>query len=744
MEPMESSAIAALVKYFNIVSIAVLALFAVFGAIVIFCGKSRINIIKNMALLSAFCVAVLAAFGLEATVFNFQRYLKLFAGPEHKIVEVSPENPNLYLTSGGKFAEFLTEKDQNGNVLSKIIFKDLNIKVTSVFLEAEFANTETGEISIEWTDEGGDGIHKLQKKLLKRLPMTNYTPLQSYGNVSELKIIFAELNIIDAYIGYSNVTLNKTIPFYISGLRLIIVSLLLFAAICLFRKEQRVKAAYYLFDYRFNPSDRKQNIVYALSIILLILFSYICINTSYSKSYFEFHTHQQYNKYLVDALAEGRTWLNYGNPENLLKAERPYDNAYRIANGYKFNTDVMWDWAWYKGKFYCYYGVVPAVILYLPYKLITGEYLSNGGGIFIFTSVIIILMAILWRFCVRKYMPDARFAFYILSYFTLFFASGMFVMLRFNRFYSVVQTAGLMFALAGCLLLLKSVENEKINRLKLFFACLCLALVVGCRPNMIFVSLLVPVILWRYRSWKLFLFVAIPYSIVAIPLCVYNYVRFDSIFEFGVRYSLTGGDISAFDKLNLFGKIIKTFWASACFLFTPNKYSMYFPFVECYPPPQGYGIINPGQPGCGMANFPIVFCLLYLFKNIIDKKQATQQEITFNSAQRVSLIFIIIAAIIAITTSFVMDFSGRYLLDFAVFVIIPSLFCAHHWYAGPDSMPQKEERLSVVLVLLTVSIFVGSFLCVSGTFTAENGAQVFYDPVLYRYLEYSLTFFREF
>jgi hypothetical protein len=746
---MESSTVAKLVEYFNNASISVLALFAVFGAIKVFWRKIlRVDASptakgqkSGYALFSAFCLAAIAAFAFEATFFNFQPYLKLFAGPELESTDVSPENPQILRTTGGVSAEILTETDEKTNLTSGgVRFKNLNMNVTSIFVAVEFDEAETMEMKILWTD-GLSNANSFTKKLYKRVPRENYTPLQPYGKVSELKIMFSAPNNAESTINIASIALNKRIPFYFSGLRLIVVSFALFALICLFRKGPRAQAAYRLFDYKFNPANRKQNIVYALSVVLLIFFSYLCINTSHAKSYFEYPVHQQYNNFLVDALMEGRTWLNYGTPENLLKAERPYDNNYRIANGYKFNSDVMWDWAWYKGKFYCYYGVVPAVILYLPYKLIFGEYLSNNGGIFVFTSVIIILMALLWRFCVKKYMPNAGFAFYMLSFFTLFFASGIFVQLRYIRFYSIVQTAGLMFALAGSLLLLKSVENEKINRLKIFFACLCLALIAGCRPSMIFMSVLVPVVLWKHRSWKLLPVVVIPYVIVAVPLCVYNYVRFDSIFEFGINYTLGAYNAGGTKLISPFGKIIQVFMAFTSYLFAPGRYSLYFPFVEGYPLKDAYvmGMYLQNQPGVGLVNFPIVFCLLYLFKNILNKKQAAERD----TARPILRGGIIAAAITVICDSLMVGFQGRYLLDFAFFVILPSLFCAYSWCADTDTItPQNKNRWGVVYTLLAVSIFVGLFLCVTGVFVAGIAGEMFYNQALYRYLECSLGIFR--
>jgi len=289
-------------------------------------------------------------------------------------------------------------------------------------------------------------------------------------------------------------------------------------------------------------------------------------------------------------------------------------------------------------------------------------------------------------------MPNMGFVFYMLSFLTLFFASGIFAQLRFTRVYSIVQTAGVMFALAGCLLLLKSVENEKVNRLKLFFACLCLALLVGCRPNMIFVSLLVPIMLWKHRSWKLLTVVAIPYVIVAIPLCVYNYVRFDSIFEFGIKKVLSTYCFGKGAEIIVpFGLLIKIFRAFTYYVLAPGKYSLQFPFVEGYTLSDEYmmGMLYIQLPGLGMVNFPIVICLLCLFKNIMDKESGRD-----GAARHTTLMwgFIAGAAIIAVVDSLMIGFQGRYLFDFATFIILPSLFCAHYWCAGHNGTLQNRNR----------------------------------------------------
>lgn len=366
--------------------------------------------------------------------------------------------------------------------------------------------------------------------------------------------------------------------------------------------------------------------------------------------------------------------------------------------------------------------------------MITGNYLSNTAGIFLFAAVTIALLALLWRYCVKRWMPNFQFVFYILSFLTLFFAGGFYGPLRMTRFYSIPQIAGVMFAVAGTLLLLKSIEKESVNRLKLFFACLCLALVVGCRPNLIFVSLLVPIVLWKYRSWKLLLFISIPYVCVAIPLCMYNYDRFGSIFEFGQKYCTTVQNLTSYMLLNPIGKFIKVFEACVYYLFYPNKYMLHFPFVETFQPKSSdfitLGLFRQYERGSAMVDFPIVFCLFYMFKNILRNNKPAIFSLLLG--------FLSIAVIIMMVDSLITGFMGRYVVDFAIFFILPSLFCAYYWCSEHSGygIYQNKKRLSIVYVLLAVGIFIGLFLFVDGT------PYLYHDLTLSRYLESSLGIIR--
>jgi len=266
---LETSTIAMLGRFFNIISTVALALFAVYGMIIIIGGILRRRDIggpgKGSArkspdacrshrqagkriFLQAFCVAALAAFALEATAFNFQHYLKFFAGPELQTENVSPENPNLLRNSDGTLAEIVTAKT-NGSISKGIRFKNLNRKVTSIFAQIEFTAGKAAEMQVQWTDEKSTG--SLTKKIYKYKPHENYAPIRPSGKVSELIVLFKGIEN-GTSVNLVQVALNRQIPFYFNGLRLIILSLLIFAVLAVCGRERRAKVSYLLNEEKYN------------------------------------------------------------------------------------------------------------------------------------------------------------------------------------------------------------------------------------------------------------------------------------------------------------------------------------------------------------------------------------------------------------------------------------------------------------------------------------------------------------
>lgn len=60
--------------------------------------------------------------------------------------------------------------------------------------------------------------------------------------------------------------------------------------------------------------------------------------------------------------------------------ENPYDTIALQAAGIGYRAD----YAYHNGKYYVYFGIVPVLLLYLPYYLLTGGALQNYVAVFVF------------------------------------------------------------------------------------------------------------------------------------------------------------------------------------------------------------------------------------------------------------------------------------------------------------------------------------------------------------------------
>ena len=72
-------------------------------------------------------------------------------------------------------------------------------------------------------------------------------------------------------------------------------------------------------------------------------------------------TFEQYGR-VADALIHGRVWVDLPVDPALQAVDNPYDAATRsrlLADG----VQLFWDYAYYDGHWYSYFGVLPAVLL---------------------------------------------------------------------------------------------------------------------------------------------------------------------------------------------------------------------------------------------------------------------------------------------------------------------------------------------------------------------------------------------
>jgi hypothetical protein len=87
----------------------------------------------------------------------------------------------------------------------------------------------------------------------------------------------------------------------------------------------------------------------------------------------------EYYPLLTDAFLAGQTSLLIEPPAELLALPNPYDP---IANAQLRLHDV----SLYQGKYYLYFGPVPALTLFLPFRVLTGIHLPSRAAVAIFCA----------------------------------------------------------------------------------------------------------------------------------------------------------------------------------------------------------------------------------------------------------------------------------------------------------------------------------------------------------------------
>ena len=199
-----------------------------------------------------------------------------------------------------------------------------------------------------------------------------------------------------------------------------------------------------------------------------------------------------YNKYFVDALIQGNLSIDLKPPKELEDLDNPYD----IKQREDANISYSFDTVYYNGKYYVYFGAVPAVLLFVPYKLITGQYLSIEIGTMIFVVLSIIINIKLTIEIYKRWFKDIPFGL-LLIFIIGNLISGLYIWNTWRIWaYELTIIAGLFFVQLGIFLILKATDdkdNKTKNLIYLFLSCLSMALSVGCRPILVLASaLLIP------------------------------------------------------------------------------------------------------------------------------------------------------------------------------------------------------------------------------------------------------------
>lgn len=258
---------------------------------------------------------------------------------------------------------------------------------------------------------------------------------------------------------------------------------------------------------------------------------------------------------LAHSLLNGRLDLELDPPEALVAMENPYDTAARAAQA----PDALWDVAYYNGRYYVYFGVVPCLLFQLPFEAITGvQDLPPCIGMIVMTIAAVFAAFGLVKQAARRWFPRISAAAYLIASSAVAGCGQLYYLLLRPSVYEYVILCGASFVMLGLWQWMAAantpVEHRKTMIAHLMLGSLCMALVAGCRPQMeIFAFLALPIFWNRYVTQRRlftrkgaveFALFLLPVLLVAAGLMWYNYARFGSPFDFGANYNLTSNDMT--------------------------------------------------------------------------------------------------------------------------------------------------------------------------------------------------------
>ncbi|MFC5222177.1 hypothetical protein [Bifidobacterium leontopitheci] len=278
------------------------------------------------------------------------------------------------------------------------------------------------------------------------------------------------------------------------------------------------------------------------------------------------HATDQYQR-LADSLLNGQLWLDYPVNSHLAAMANPYDTRARAAIGLTYpDPPIYFDVAFYHGHYYSYFGVLPALLLYAPWKLITGNRLDTNMAIMICVTLVMIastwLVVQIARLIAARRGRTVSLGAVLLGVIMAGLGTGMPILIQLGLWYQVPQQLAVFFAMCGVALWIEA-KLQGLNRTLLAAGSLCVALTIASRPQVMAIAVFALPLFWDDIAglWRrglrslaglrdelmVWAFALVPFVAVAVPQCLYNLARFGKLTDFGANYNLTGYDMTHFN-----------------------------------------------------------------------------------------------------------------------------------------------------------------------------------------------------
>ena len=673
---------------------------------------------RKQSALRALLIIAAIALAAELLVFNFRHWESLGYARE----ELSEYDGTVLPLDGKK------------NTLE---LSDIDRVVNNLYLECEVLGKD-GSVwpwqALEITYEGRDDANAMYfkmgaRRILTTVPRMRYARINLLGRTKALRLSFASDHDDAAAVRVARLALNAPVPLFISPLRLVAVAALLLLAWLL-------RPASGIYRTRFEEVWRGRRLAVAATCLLLcaVLCAFVYVEGAFADSQ-EANTQHHY---LAHALAKGQVYLDIEPSQALLDMDNPYDA--RLRRKLVGEKNFKRDFAFYEGRYYSYFGALPAATLYLPWYLLTGRDMHATTAHLIYGLLMTLgLCALLYRLF-RVRFARAPFVLYPLSCAALLFCSGLYYAFRATKMYTLPIICAMALSAWGlwCWLGAGWLESSRARRLvRTALGSLLIALTVQARPQFIFTSLFVfPLFASQFRAlirrkpdWRFWLALLLPVIPVAAVTMLYNRARFGSPFDFGATYNLCSGDMRVrgwhWDRvgLALYGYLLAPVITTPVFPFlTHNAITNGYLGTTICENAEIYGGLFALMPGAAM-------CLA----NFKRRRPQTPEDGMVLGMGRLA---VALALGVLVLDAQVAGIVFRYRMDFGWLICLSALI----WLLRVESDADAPDWLTrAVRVALPLSLLVGFAFELLALFT-HSSIEMWWHPRLYYGLKALMEF----
>jgi hypothetical protein len=293
-----------------------------------------------------------------------------------------------------------------------------------------------------------------------------------------------------------------------------------------------------------------------------------------------------YYDMLATSFQHGQLSLQIKPDSILLAMPDPYDIYAREAQP---NLTYLFDGSFYKGKYYLYWGPVPALLL-LPFKFISPGEIGDQFLVFAFVAGLFIFQSLLILRVWERFFQNIPAWTVLIGILLAGFITPRTWILNQPQIYEASIEGGQFFLIGAVYFAFTALETRTPSIGRLVWTGIFLSLAVGSRNVLvlpvIFITLMIA--LWIVRSYRretararmilIFTGLTLPLAIGAGLLGWYNWARFGSVLESGLRFQLSG--INYRQYYNDLFSIKYVILNLRYYLFIPYRFVHGFPFIK--------------------------------------------------------------------------------------------------------------------------------------------------------------------